>query len=274
MKGNKYPQRHLEAGLSYSAAKKIIHAPSVYKHEYIDENWSPDTDARRLGRAVHSLALEHEKFDQQYIVMPKVDGRTKAGKALKAEYEAKAIDLGLTMIKEDTHETAKACAESLRNHPTFAALLDNDPTIEQFYKWRDKRDDGILWQAKPDIVAGRIAADIKTCGDARAEAFIRDVEKMYYDVQAALYTDVLEGNGKKIDYFLFACVETAPPYLCAMHVLDDESIAAARDCYRQAGWTFQQCIATGKWPGLERKVDLIGLRPWVLKSRMNIRGGE
>ena len=42
------------------------------------------TPALLEGRVQHTVFLEHHKFDEEFIIMPKFDRRTKAG---KEEYE-------------------------------------------------------------------------------------------------------------------------------------------------------------------------------------------
>ena len=91
---------------SRSQLFKLSKSPAHFK--YALENPEVETPALAFGTAFHSYVLEKDKFDNEYIVAPKLDRRTKEGKALAAQIEAS----GKIPISEDTFAQIQAMAES------------------------------------------------------------------------------------------------------------------------------------------------------------------
>jgi hypothetical protein len=92
---------HSKDSISASGLKMI--AKKSVKH-FLDRKFN-ETDAMKFGTAVHTAMLESDKFYDDYYIMPKVDGRTKEGKALKAEHIEKAK--GKIVLDEADHNRIK-----------------------------------------------------------------------------------------------------------------------------------------------------------------------
>ena len=60
------------------------------------------TPALLEGRVQHTVFLEHHKFDEEFIIMPKFDRRTKAGKAEYEDFMATVEDR--TAITQDMYD--------------------------------------------------------------------------------------------------------------------------------------------------------------------------
>ena len=58
----------------------VIKCPFSWKYRKEMEQ----TPALLEGRVQHTVLLEHHKFDDEFVIQPKIDRRTKAG---KADYE-------------------------------------------------------------------------------------------------------------------------------------------------------------------------------------------
>ena len=78
---------HKGPGLSSSDLKLLARSPLHYKTA---KAFHPEeTNAMRLGTAVHCAILEPDRIDVEYVLAPEgIDRRTKAGKAQWAELEA------------------------------------------------------------------------------------------------------------------------------------------------------------------------------------------
>ena len=74
---------HGSEGLSRSALWKFHKIPALYQHEKLNPLYiKPEqTPAMVFGNLLHCLVLEPEDFESTYAVAPKVDKRTKDGKA-------------------------------------------------------------------------------------------------------------------------------------------------------------------------------------------------
>lgn len=89
---------------------KLSKSPAHFK--YALENPEVETPALAFGIAFHAYVLEKDKFDSEYIVAPKLDRRTKEGKALAAQIEAS----GKIPISEDAFAQIQAMAESVMSN--------------------------------------------------------------------------------------------------------------------------------------------------------------
>ena len=86
-----------DEAFSRSQLFKLSKSPAHFK--YALENPEVETPALAFGTAFHAYVLEKDKFDSEYIVAPKLDRRTKEGKALAAQIEASGkIPLSLIHI--------------------------------------------------------------------------------------------------------------------------------------------------------------------------------
>lgn len=103
---------------SRSQLFKLSKSPAHFK--YALENPEVETPALAFGTAFHAYVLEKDKFDSEYIVAPKLDRRTKEGKALAAQIEAS----GKIPISEDAFAQIQAMAESVMSNKYAAALLN------------------------------------------------------------------------------------------------------------------------------------------------------
>ena len=74
----------------YHARPEISKSSLDRIHKSIDHYeapWKPPTDKMRMGTAFHTLILEPELFDAQFVQGTKLDGRTAEGKKEKKEIE-------------------------------------------------------------------------------------------------------------------------------------------------------------------------------------------
>jgi hypothetical protein len=261
-----YPAKHLRDGISQTALRPLRRAPACYRDEYILGNRGPETDAMRMGAALHTAVLEPHKWDDEIAVEEKVDGRTKAGKEYRATFaEASA---GKTILRADQAQLVLAAAASLRAHPHVETLLEQECLIEHEISWTDEIT-GAKCRGRPDLVIPSlgIVADVKSCRDASATPFVRSVAAMYYDIQAAYYIDGLRANGIKVDTWLWLAIEIVPPYLCAVYQINELDLVSAQAQYRRDLRVFQHCCDLDDWPGLDSSVQEITLPTWAAKQR-------
>jgi hypothetical protein len=77
------------------------------------------TPALMFGSAAHKYILEPESFLDEYIEVPKIDRRTKAGK----EEWQKILDSGKTPISTEDLSVIRDMKEVIKAHSTAAAML-------------------------------------------------------------------------------------------------------------------------------------------------------
>lgn len=211
-----------------------------------------ETDALVFGRAAHSYVLEGpEVFCQEFIVAPKIDKRTKAGKEQWAEFQASNVGRGL--ITADDMATIEAMRDAVHSHP-FARKLLGMGVSEQTVIWEDLQT-GIMCKCRPDRIpsGGKgVLVDLKTTQDAGEIAFSRSMVKYGYARQAAMYLDgVNRATGETYDAFAFITVEKSEPYRVETYLIDPEFIQWGRLEYQRLLRLEQLCRAEGAYPNYQ-----------------------
>lgn len=220
--------------ISCSGLKKI-HAKSVY--HYLHQ--SPfSSKSLSLGTLIHTAILEPENFDKDYFLVPKINKRSNAGKALHAKYLEEAG--GRELIDQDTLDIKNAVMKNFNNNES-AVYFNQGAKEMSFYS----EINGVLVKVRPDCYNEELGfiSDPKTCQDNSPKAFLRDVYKYGYHLQAAFYSDVLNVDPSN---FVFTAIETNPPYSVQTYTLSPERIDAGREAYIDALSKWKKYLDTGE----------------------------
>jgi len=178
--------------------------------------------ATELGTAIHELILEPELFEQKYYLFPNIgDGRTKEGKALKAQHQEKAN--GKILLEK---ELIDAIYKNYQENELAQKYCIGEVEVSHYTKF-----DGVDVRVRPDCKGVNWISDIKTCQDNSPRAFRRDVYFWGYHLQAAFYSDVL---GIDPLNFRFIAIRTKYPFNIAVYSLNPEQIEQGRSGYKSA----------------------------------------
>ena len=176
-----------------------------------------------LGSALHCAVLEHETFNERYIVEPDVDKRTKAGKekynAFVKEMEEKGNPIILTQTQVDT---INRMTESLSTHPRINSLFETGQAETTIF-WEENL---LPCKCRPDwiINRGEFVVDLKTTSDASPEGFAKSIANFRYHVQDAWYSRGIEvAYGERPEAFIFLAVENKPPFNVGIYSLNQDS---------------------------------------------------
>lgn len=206
-----------------------------------------------IGQAVHALALEGEKaFLDQFVTAPKCDRRTTAGKSQWAEFEAANTDK--VLLSQDELAQVQGCAKSLKAHPLAGRMLaETEGRPEVTLTWTDEAT-GLPMKARLDrlpLPDKRTIIDLKTTTDASLKAFTRQIVKLSYDLQAAVYMNGAAACGIDVDAFVFIAVQNCEPFTVSVLSLDTDWIHwAANEVDRQLA-LIKECKARSVWPAFE-----------------------
>lgn len=222
------------------------------------------TDAMRLGEAVHYATLQPDLFAKRYVVPPKVDRRTKAGKDEFQLFEAANADK--QFLSADEWAQCQAISRAVWSHLSAGPLLKGDVKQEVSLVWQDQQHD-LLCKGRIDLFNAKYSAlvDLKTTADAGPDNFERSIYDFGYHRQAAFYMDGWAACGMKATRFVFVAVEKSPPFAVAVYALDQTAIDAGRKELRAMLATYAMCQRTGEWPGYSPKVQSIGIPAWAYK---------
>ena len=253
---------HSQSQYVSSSVVKTIAKQSV--HHYLNQQ-PYNSPALAIGTAFHTLVLEPEEFEKDYLVVQeKIDKRTKAGKAAVAQYEAKARAAGKDVLYYSDHNLIQTMAASVRANAEYMRLLDHcqkevsfyieDFTLPDFclgdtihfndiltkFKVRVRPD---AYSKDPIHFAGKdlpnVVIDLKSCQDSSPRAFKNAVYNFGWHIQAAFYLDLLSHVSKYLglpafETFYFMAVEKKNPYACQVYELSPQMLSDGRAQYCKA----------------------------------------
>ena len=105
-------------GLHHSNLRIMVDQTPAHYHYACDHPEEVDTDAMRLGRAVHTAILEPDKFADQYACQPETYESKKGeekpwhnGAAVCKEWNQEQADSGRLVLPAKDFAEAKALAE-------------------------------------------------------------------------------------------------------------------------------------------------------------------
>ena len=208
-------------GINWSVLKHSLEHPAKSMWELQKKN--QPTDRMILGSAIHCLFLEGEDaYARQYAVCPKVDRRTKDGKAAYSAFVERSR--GKSVLSEESDLNVRKVVKSLAKHP---AASDYVVTHQAEQAIRFELIDGLWGKGIIDLMPtgdGPIV-DLKTTRDASPAGFARQIANMHYHGQACYYRRaVASHDGKPRRDFVFIAVEVEPPYMIGVYKLNQESI--------------------------------------------------
>lgn len=246
---------------SNSRLQRIRKSPA-HLRAYL-EGGDPDTEAKVIGRAIHSAILEPDDFTKRYVMKPEgLDRRTKEGKA-------KWADLVLAhgpeaILEAEQYATCVGIRDSVHRHEKARGLLYSpERRVELSLVWDHEVADprfpengsALRCKARPDVfspaLAGGAIVDVKSCVDASEDAFARSVHKYGYHMQAAHYTDGAHANGLPAEHWTFIAVEKEPPYAVAVYRLMEAAIDAAGEQLAPLLRRYKECVDSGFWPAYQ-----------------------
>ena len=233
---------HAWPGVSKSMLDKLTDTPAHLK-DYMEQDEHVQTAPMLLGSATHTSVMQPEKFDDQYIIMPDIDGRTAEARAFRTAAKKK----GKVPISHIDGRWIKAITARVRDTVFFKRCMNRGPLIENSIVWEM---DGYLCRARPDMIVDEMVVDLKTtiqsCSNFNSEIFRRR-----YHWQAYWYLKGCENVGIDCDTFMIIAAHKQRPFLVSLHEITRESEAyavAAQEC-EAAFETYKTCMRTGLWPG-------------------------
>lgn len=211
----------------------VIKCPYKWKHE-LPMKESP---ALIEGRLQHTLFLEIDKFDDEFVIEPNVDRRTKAG---KEEYEDFKAGLGKrSPVKQDMYDV---CMERRKVVEEYVPRETDKVEVTLCFYWHNHP-----FKARLDWYDGENVWDLKTARDASPRGFKSAINNFNYHMQASLYLDACRALDMPAKQFMFLAQEKLHPYPFAVYALSDEAAAYAQARNEQALQTILECKDRDVW---------------------------
>lgn len=205
-----------------------------------------------FGTAAHKYILEPDTFWDEYIFVPKIDRRTKAG---KEEY-AKIIESGKTPISAEDFEVITKMDSQIKAHPLASVLLktgEHEVPIE----WTDENT-GEQCKCRPDVITTYDGedwiVDYKTTTSCIGGAFEKACRLYGYKLQAGMYSEGVFCDSFKECRFAFVAQEKTPPYAVRVYKCDVGFVLEGQDMFHELIGIYHDCKESGEWPGYEDEV--------------------
>jgi hypothetical protein len=242
---------HDHPALSASKLKKYACGTAVdYWSAYEDPDRMPmvPSDAMRQGSLVDCLITEPEKFNRKYVVAPRADRRTKAGKEIWAEAQELARSQCADLISEDWHHTAQLIVSKLKNDPIASEFLQGSGQVPHF--WHDEEND-VDCRYLPDLEQPEdgLLVDLKKARSANPRDFARQSFALGYDLQASHYAEGFrDRHGAYPKQIVLLAYEWAYPFNYSVNVISDELLEVGRQRRNDAIAGIKACRGTNEWP--------------------------
>ena len=252
---NEAYQNDFRSYISSSDIRRLLRSPAHFRNPA-----KMESAAMAFGTVVHTFVLEPHVAEARYRPRADVDGRTKEGKAVRDWEQSLASQQGVQFVSRADYDAAISIATSVRTHLGATSLLTGgmaevSGTADNFC--------GINARIRPDYLCDDRIIDLKTCADARPDAFIRSVLNYGYDVQAAYYLDVAEAIDGKKRKFYWVAVEKDTPFAVSVYEASDAMIERGRAQYKRAIELYLECATYDVWPAYSQQVQTLDLPTWI-----------
>lgn len=244
---------------SVTQLAKLLQMPPLHAKTEWEK---PPTDAMKFGTAVHTAILEGDEFESRYAVRPKMDKRTKAGKAAHEEFEASLGDR--LEISQADYNRAIAIADAVEQTQAWPYIERMDQIETPLFG----RLDGLAFKGRPDgycttgFMRG-VMIEVKTTSSlATKQEFERAIANYGYGFQAAGYRMLAEQNDVEIRHTLFVVCETKPPFGVGLFRLSDEVVEWYIPKVLDALEIYRDCLRAKSFPSHPNEIQEVGLPAW------------
>jgi hypothetical protein len=244
-----------------------------------------DTEAFRLGRAVHHICLGEAEFGKFFAIRPaKWDSwRTADAKQWRAEKQLE----GITVLDDAEVDLVKGMAGIMdwqvgltdSGIANCHFVIDNhllNGRIEHSILWRDA-ETSVWLGVRPDAIptSDRVASDLKTTPSVDTVSIGRTFNDFRYDMQAALIRAGLRiVCDIDLEAFCFIFVKKKPPHSVQVIEVRADAMDSADADLRTSIRTFADCVRRNRWPGpggTQSDGRPLGLTSWARAAADNRR---
>lgn len=275
--------------LNWSTLKHIATSPKLMQWRV--EHPQEDTEAMKLGRAIHCLVLEPDKFASHWVIATVCQATKKNGEQCgnvgtlyagewfckvkgHAPADAGPLPEGIESVTVEAVELAKQCAESIKAHPVAMNTLKGGQ-CEQECEWTDQ-ETGVACRGRLDFIGARYIVDLKTTSKETPREFVNDAASRLYHGQLSWYHDGAIAAGRlpqDADAPRIVTVGTTEPYDVAVYQFTEASLEAGRFAYRWLLDKYVSCQAASWWPGHSPDLQPFDLPRWAEGvSAVELRG--
>lgn len=219
------------------------------------------SDAKRVGSALHLAILEPERYATDVVVSPEFNRRTNQGKADEAKFLAEHA--GKCVVDADEKAQIDAMRESALRSKAVRAVMEMGAQCETSGLWQDVT--GLTCKMRIDRLsfASKSLVDLKSARDASREGFARACAQYGYPFQAAFYRRGMRALTGEDWRFTFIALEKEPPYAVAVYEPSEQMLEVGENQVETALRRVAACKEANEWPAYEDKVASLDLPAWA-----------
>ncbi|WP_336148587.1 PD-(D/E)XK nuclease-like domain-containing protein [Acinetobacter ursingii] len=258
---------------SSSQLKDILRSSAhFYSNNILKENEREAKKHFDFGTLAHTLFLEPEQFDNEFVVGPKFDRRTKAGKEEAAAWEA--ANEGKIIIDQEMLDGANRIANNLRKLSSYQLMQINPGMAEASIFFTDPVY-GLNLRVRPDYhivpcdeFPNGLLFDVKTTTDARQFKFQRSCSDFGYDISATMYREGFQQHYKTEDKpeFIFLVAESSAPFNVKQYRASSLFLSIGEQRYNKAKELLAESLLINEWSGYSTELEDISLPQYMLKQ--------
>ena len=265
--------------VSASALKLIKKSPAHYI-----EAEPKETDAMIFGSAYHTFVLEPDKFDKRYYFMDDTAiYQTLLGEGSKSPRQTKIykewveneqrIAGDKISLDASTMNILKGMKDRLLSNRFCASLLKNGEAEKSIIcEIETSVGKTLKIKLRPDYLKAdkKIIVDLKTTVDASKDEFPKQAANMDYQIQSALYCDIIEALTGQKQSFFFIAQEKVKPFAFNLFEASGQFLSQGSYEWELLAMLWDECFTSGVWPGYQvfnqspYGINELSLPPWAI----------
>lgn len=266
---------HARPEHSSSQLKDMLRSGAHFYSNHILKEVERESKASMdFGTLAHTLFLEPEQFDDEFVIAPKFDRRTKAGKEEALAWEQ--AHAGKILVTDEQVEGAKRIVANLKMLSSYADMQNNYGMAEASIFYTDPVFD-LQLRVRPDfhivpcdVFPNGVILDLKTTTDARPNEFSRKCANFGYDLSAAMYREGFQQYYKTEEKppFIFLVAESAIPFNVKQYKASDLFLSVGEARYNKAKSLLAESLLINEWDGYSLEMEEIFLPSYMTKQAL------
>lgn len=275
IQGMSNDEYHARPEYSSSQLKDMLRsAAHFYSNNILKEVERETKAAMNFGTLAHTLFLEPEQFENEFVVAPKFERRTKAGKEEALAWEQ--ANQGKILVDAEQVEAAKRIVINLQKLSSYADMQNNYGMAEASIFFTDPVYDLPLrirpdWHIAPcKTFPNGLILDLKTTTDARAHAFSKKCSDFGYDLSASMYREGFQQyyqTEQKPDFVLLVA-ESSIPFNVKQYKASDLFLSVGDTRYNKAKELLAESLLINEWDGYSLEMEDLFLPSYMTKQAL------
>lgn len=273
---------------SSSQLKDILRSCAhFYSNNILKENERESKKHLDFGTLAHTLFLEPEQFENEFIVLPEDAPRKPTETMLNAKKPSQetvekiewwdrfdAEHGSKIIITNELMEGAKRIANNFRKLSSYKLMQDNYGMAEASIFFTDPVY-GLNLRVRPDFhivpcdeLPNGLLFDVKTSTDARQFKFQRSCSDFGYDISAAMYREGFQQHYKTEEKpeFIFLVAESSAPFNVKQYRASSLFLSIGEQRYNKAKELLAESLLINEWDGYSTELEDISLPQYMLKQ--------